>query len=51
MGFDNLIIVFGCSIVTDSLSKMFGFSTVSSFWASIFDCVIEFHKWKADLEC
>ena len=30
MGFDNLVKVFECSLVTNSMSKMFGFSTVSS---------------------
>ena len=30
MAFDNLVVVFGCSIVTNSKSKTFGFNTVSA---------------------
>ena len=44
MGFDNLVIVFVCSIATNSMPKMFDFSTVSTFWEIILDCVIGFDK-------
>ena len=43
MGFDNLLTVFGCSIETDSLSKMFDFSTVFSSWVIAFSCFIGFN--------
>ena len=51
MGFDNLVKVFGCSVVSDSISKMFVFSTVPSSWAIIFDSVIGFNKSEAVLGC
>ena len=44
MGFDNLVKVFECSLVTNSMSKMFGFSTVSSSWVNILDSVISVNK-------
>ena len=44
VGFDNLVTVFQCSIVTDSMSKMFGFSTVSTSWVIIFDFILGFKK-------
>ena len=47
MDFDNLVTVFGCSMVTDSMSKMFGFSTFSSSLVIIFDCSIDFNKLEA----
>ena len=49
MGLNNLVTVFGCFIVTDSMSKTFYFSTVSSSWVNIFDCVIGFNKLEAVL--
>ena len=38
MKLDNLVAFLGYSIVTDSISKMFGFSTISSSWVITFDC-------------
>ena len=32
MGFDNLATVFGCFIVTDSMSKVLGFSTAFNIY-------------------
>ena len=43
--------VFVRSIVTDSMSKMFGFPMVSSSWVIIFDCVIGYNKLEAVLGC
>ena len=47
MGFDNLAAAFGCSIVTDSMSKVFVFSTFSSYSVILFDCVVDFNKLKS----
>ena len=47
MDFDDLVPVFGYSVVTDSMS-MFGLSAVSSSWVIIFDC-IRFNKLEAVL--
>ena len=49
MGFDNLVTVFGCSIVTNV--KNSGFSTVSSSLVIIFGCVINFIKLQSVLRC
>ena len=51
IGFDNLVTVLGCSIVTDSMSNMFGFSMISSFWVIICDCVSSFNKLEVVLGC
>ena len=45
------VTVFWYSIVTDSFSKMFSFSMVSSFWVIIFDCVFVFNELKAVFGC
>ena len=34
---DNLFEVFGCSIITDFISRLFGFSTVFGWWVITFD--------------
>ena len=49
MGFGNFVAVFGCSIVTNSTSKMFGFPTASSYF--IFNCSIGFDKLEVALGC
>ena len=49
MGFDNLVTVFGCSIVTNV--KNSGFSTVSSSLVIIFGRVINFIKLQSVLQC
>ena len=51
MSFDNLVAVFGCSKVTHSMSKIFGFSTVFAFGETIIDCVIGFNKLEILLGC
>lgn len=51
IGFDNLVTVFVCSIVTDSISTMFGFSKVFDFWVVIFDCFIGFGNLEEDFGC
>ena len=44
MDFDNLVAVFGYSIVTGSMSKMFDFSMLLSSRVIIFDCSTDFNK-------
>ena len=44
MDFDNLVLVFGCFIVTDSMPKTSSFCTVSSSSVNMLDCLIDFHK-------
>ena len=46
-----MIEVFGCSIVTDFLSGMFGFSVVFVSWVIIVVCFIGFNNLKAAFEC
>ena len=51
MAFDNLVAVFGCSIVTKSKSKTFGFNTVSATWEKSLEGVIGFNIFKVFLRC
>ena len=51
MGVHNLVTVFQCTIVTGSMSKIFGFYTVSCSWVITFDCVIDFNKLEAVFVC
>ena len=49
MGFDNLVAVFWCSIVTYYMSKRSGFSMASTSWVIVFGCSIGFNKLEAVL--
>ena len=42
MGFDNIVTVFGCSVVSEFMPKVFGFSMVSSSYVIIIDCFMGF---------
>ena len=47
---DNLWQVFRCSLITDFIPKMFGFSKVFGCWVIVFDCFTDFvgffsYKW------
>ena len=51
MDFANFVAVFGCSVVTDSISKMLGFSTVSYSQVILFGWSIGFNKLGLVLRC
>ena len=51
MGFKKLVTVFRCSMLTDSMSKIFAFSAISSSWVFIFDCFLVSNELEAVLGC